>query len=267
MAPSPDTSGGGPPERPRLSVGLTIPRIVRRHPTSGRGAAASWRSVIRLASRWREPAGQQSQRQGAGAVAGRRADDVIGAALDEPAQLGDQAGQAAPFDILHGEVGDAVDGADGVHRHDVRVLEQAGDLGLELKPLEGLRVHGGGQGQDLQGDPAADGDLARLVHDPHAAPADLADDVKVGEDPARGGVARVGFREGGVIVGNLPERGEPAEGGEQFADLIGMGRVFGGELLDVDRFTGLDLRRAGREELDQLGAHGRVRIAVLARPC
>ena len=194
---------------------------------------------VRLASRRCEPAGQQAQGQGAGAVAGGRADDVVGAALDEPAQLGDQAGQAAPFDKLHGEIRDAVDGADGMHRHDVRVLEQAGDLGLELKPLEGLRVHRGGQRQDLQGDPAAERGLPRLVHDPHAAPADLADDVEVGEDlaprPARLASAPA------VVPSPVVDRfelGEPLQDGQDLLErvgLLGMGRH---ELVDVDGLAG-----------------------------
>ena len=58
-----------------------------------------------------------------------------------------------PFDLLHGEVWDLVDQADGVHRHDPRVLQPARHLGLELEPLDRPRIERRGQGKHFQGDP------------------------------------------------------------------------------------------------------------------
>ena len=161
-------------------------------------------------------AGQEAEGQGARAIARRCAHDMIGARGSAgPRRFRDQAGQAAPFDILHREIGDAVDGTDGMHRHDVRVLEQAGDLGLELKALQCLRVHGGSQRQYLEGNPAADGDLTGFIDDAHTAAADLAADVKIGEDSPRGRPVR--GVSGGCGVGGVDrfELGEPLQNGQE----------------------------------------------------
>ena len=180
---------------------------------------------------------------------------VSGTALDQPAQLGDQAGQAPASNIPHREIWDVGHLAHRMHRHNVRVLEQAGDLRLELESGQGPSIHRRGLGQELERHSPVEGDLTRLIDDAHPAPADLADDPKVAKNPAHAGIARTGFGNFGVAVANLPERREPAQGGQQFSDLTGMGRVFRGELLDVDRFTRLDPRRAVREQRDQLGVH------------
>ena len=74
--------------------------------------------------------------------------------------------------------------------------KQAGDLGLELKPLECPRVERGGQGQNLEGDRAAQRDLLGLVNHPHAAAGDLADDPEVAEDLAPLRIARARHRLG-----------------------------------------------------------------------
>jgi hypothetical protein len=68
---------------------------------------------------------------------------MIGAAFDQPAKLTRQVGQAAALDELHGEVRDAVAGADGVHRDDSRMLEQPGDLCFELESFDGFGVDRG----------------------------------------------------------------------------------------------------------------------------
>ena len=107
-------------------------------------------------------------------------------------------GQAAALDELHGVEGHAPLAADGVDRDDVRVVQAGGGLGLELEPLQLPRVHRRGNRQDLQRHAAAERDLLGLVDDPHAAPADLADDAEIaqharadlrcrfqGTDPAR----------------------------------------------------------------------------------
>ena len=101
----------------------------------------------------------------------------------EPAQLGDDLGQAAALDELHGVERHAPLAADGVDRHDVGVVQAGGGLGLELEPLQLLGVQRRGQRQDLQRHPAVERELLGLVDDAHAAPADLAEDAEIAQGP------------------------------------------------------------------------------------
>ena len=102
-----------------------------------------------------------------------------------PAQLVDDLGEAAALDVLHRVERHAPLGADGEDRHDVVVVQAGGGLGLELEPLELAGVERRGHGQDLQRHAAVQRPLLGLVHDPHAAPADLAEDAVIAEDPGR----------------------------------------------------------------------------------
>ena len=176
-------------------------------------------------------------------------------------ERGDQVGEAAPFDILHRVVGDVVDHPHGVHRHDPRVLQQPGDLGLELKALEGPRVERGGQGQDLERDRAAQRDLLGLVNHPHAAAGDLADDPEVAEDLAPLRIARARHRLGAVDRDGPVERGQPLHGRQQLAQRAGPLGMRGHKVLDLDRFA----RQHPRGKLvDQLQKRG-VGVAGLGR--
>jgi hypothetical protein len=69
--------------------------------------------------------------------------------------------------------------ADEMDGHNVLVLEVGGRLRLVLEALESPGVHRCGERQHLQGHPPAQGELLGLIDDPHAAPADLADDVEI----------------------------------------------------------------------------------------
>ena len=71
--------------------------------------------------------------------------------------------------------------ADGVHRDDVGVVQLRRRLRLGLEPLQLPRVQGRGERQHLQRDAAVEGHLLRLVHDAHAAAAQLADDAEVAQ--------------------------------------------------------------------------------------
>ena len=93
-------------------------------------------------------------------------------------------GQAAALDELHGVEGHAPLAADRVDRHDVRVVQAGGGLGLELEPLQLPGVERRGERQDLQRHPAAQRELLGLVDDAHAAPADLAEDPEVAQEPS-----------------------------------------------------------------------------------
>ena len=103
--------------------------------------------------------------------------------FEQPAQLGDDRGEAASVDILHDVIGDVADGADAVNGHDARMLEPAGDLGLELKPLERPGIAGDPHRQHFQGDPPRQRWLLGLINDAHAAAADLTHDAEVAKNP------------------------------------------------------------------------------------
>ena len=144
-------------------------------------------------------------------------------------QLGDHLGQGSPVDELHGVVVHAPLAADGVDRHDVRVVQAGGGLGLDLEPLQLPRVHRRGERQDLQRHAAAERELLGLVDDPHAAPADLAEDPEVAQDPRQG---RLGRPAGDSQIADV---GGPQghQGREDLADQWGQPGVAAGVLLDV----------------------------------
>ena len=66
--------------------------------------------------------------------------------------------------------------ADRENRHNVRMVELRDGLRLALKPLAAFGVEEPVARDDLQRDVAAERLLDRLVDDPHAAAAQLADD-------------------------------------------------------------------------------------------
>ena len=103
--------------------------------------------------------------------------------------------QAAALDKLHGVVVNALVAADAEDRHDVRVVQLRGGLGLDLEPLPLLGVDRRGERQHLQGNAPAQRDLLGLVDDAHAPPADLAEDAVFAQLGARrDGVGRIGGR-------------------------------------------------------------------------
>jgi hypothetical protein len=97
------------------------------------------------------------------------------------AQLGDQGGDCLALDVLHGVEVHALFAPDPKDRHDVGVVELAGRLCLIAEALQLPRIQRGGERQDLEGDPALERQLLRLEDDPHAAPADLADQAEIAE--------------------------------------------------------------------------------------
>ena len=175
-----------------------------------------WRRSLGVASprRRREPARQACPGARALGLSPERA--IVGghgAAVDEPAQLGDQVGQAAPLDKLHRVVGDVGDDAHGIDRHDLRVLQ----AGRRPGPRAGTAGWPGDRaaaasGRTFERNPPADRDLAGLVDDPHPAPADLADDAEVTEDLALCGVRPVGTV-GGPVAGMVEHATSPRKMG------------------------------------------------------
>ena len=190
-----------------------------------------------------EPPGQQVQSQRTQAAPRSRA--ILGrhgAAIDEPAELADQVGQASPLDKLHCVIRDVGDDSHGVDRHDVRMLEQTGDLGLKLESLNRSWIGRRGERQDLECHAPGDRDLTGLVNDAHATTADLADDAEITENALA--VARLGrrrtasFRRSRCFGLSRPGPERPRPGGERL-------RPDPDEANDrfhVDRRPGFDLR-------------------------
>ena len=79
--------------------------------------------------------------------------------------------------------------ADLMDRADMGVVEDRGGLGLVDEALAGLGVVGEIDGQELEGDGAAQLEVVGLVDDAHAAPADLAEDAVLAGDDRPGGKA------------------------------------------------------------------------------
>ena len=119
-----------------------------------------------------------------------------GAAICSAPEVIEQLAERLAADELHREVVDAALLADGEDGHDVRMVDLGRGLGFVLEAGDVLFVDGGGSGQDLEGDAAAEGDLLRLVDDAHAAAADFADEAEVAE-LARECRAVIAIREGG----------------------------------------------------------------------
>ena len=172
------------PRRPRAAPGRergSRPDDTARSASRIRGVGLRCRGLA-----GDEAAGQRGRREvgqpgsGSGLRCGRLRIQPLG-----PAELVDDLGEAAALDVLHRVERHAPLGADGEDRHDVVVVQAGGGLGLELEPLELAGVERRGHGEDLQRHAAVQRPLLGLVHDPHAAPADLAEDPVIAEDLGR----------------------------------------------------------------------------------
>ncbi len=84
--------------------------------------------------------------------------------------------QAAAVDELHRVVVDALVAADTEDRHDVRMVQLRGRLGLDLEPLALLGIDRRRKGKHLERDPPAQRNLLGLIDDAHTPSADLAED-------------------------------------------------------------------------------------------
>ena len=162
----------------------------------------------------------------------------------ELTQLGDDQVQSLALDELHGIEPDIPILADLVDRHDIGVMESSRGPGLAAKPLLDHPVARHLPRQDLQRHAAAQRDLLGLVHDPHATPADLA------EDPVVADLAQ-GWIRGPSVAGLIHVLALPATLGlldldhrrEQLADLLGQLRVAIGVFLECRPFAGPEPRR------------------------
>ena len=120
----------------------------------------------------------------AGGMGGRQR---LGRLPEQPGQffhgpaLADQRLQGPPFDQLHAEKGPAGGLPGVIDRADVRVVQGAGGAGLAAEARQPYGVPGTLLGQELQGDGPVEAVLPGLVHHPHAAAAEQAQDLVAGD--------------------------------------------------------------------------------------
>ena len=101
--------------------------------------------------------------------------------------LGQALGEALPLDEAHREIMLAVVLADLEDRHDPRMVEVGGGLGLGVEAFD-VGLVGELAGEDhLERDGPVEAHLPGLEHDPHSAAGDLADDLVVAEVADAGG--------------------------------------------------------------------------------
>jgi hypothetical protein len=100
-------------------------------------------------------------------------------------QLRDQIGHAAhaaTFDQFHGIMMNSAVAPYTVHLHDIGMVQSGYCLDLNLKALNLPGVHRASRRQHLESHASAQRRLVGLVHNPHPATADLAQQAKVTED-------------------------------------------------------------------------------------
>ncbi len=149
----------------------TVP--VRPYSTSSIVASASWRPVSR-------PRAAVAASVGEAPDAAPRRRGARGRPRGPP--------PASDRDELHREVMVALVLAHAEDLHDVRMVQRGHQVGLAAEPLQRRRPVEQPPREDLQRHPPPERLLDRLVDDPHAAPADLADDPEVAQ-PLRHAVA------------------------------------------------------------------------------
>ena len=158
-----------------------------------------------------------------------------------PPQFMDDLGKAASLDVLHRVERHAPLGADGEDRHDVVVVQAGSGLGFELEPLELAGVERRGHGEDLERHAAVQRTLLGLVHDPHAAPADLADDPVIAEDPGQEIGAALSLDDtSGMLGRRRAEVDQGLERREKPSELVGVLRVLEGQRRDIHRIARLE---------------------------
>ena len=145
---------------------------------------------------------------------------VTPGATPQPAQFLEDGVQTHAGDKLHDVIVMPVIPADTEDGHDVSVVQPSGRPRLPLETEHLLGVGESRLGQNLEGNPPAERLLLGLVDDPHAAPADLAEDAVVAQ-PRQPRLGMDGNAAGGVVGAVGAEVFHPDQDGEDFADLVG----------------------------------------------
>ena len=159
--------------------------------------------------------------------------------------------QRGPLDVFHRIVLMPVVFADLVDRHDMRMIQVRGGLGLGAKPLH---VAAGGEvaGEDhLERHRAVERHLPRLVDDPHAAPGDLLQQfvvAEVADHRRRSAAVRLGLA--GLLQAAIQPQGRghaihPVEIGEEGAEGVGVLGVAIEQLLAIGDLAALDGQHVG----------------------
>ncbi len=157
-----------------------------------------------------------------------------------------QCGQRLAFDILHRVKVDAALAADREDRHDIRVVQLGGGLGLDLKPAQLLGIERGREGEHLERHLAVERDLLGLEDDAHAAAANHAQDAEVAQAGLAGRLER-GINAGPAL--DLACHLQHRKAGQQ---PLCYRRVRGGQGSWLDGVAGLDRRQVGIEHPGQL---------------
>jgi hypothetical protein len=147
---------------------------------------------------------------------------------------------------LHRKIVDAALLAHGVDRDDIRVVQLRGRLRFGAEAGDLPFIEHRREREHLQGDLPIERELPRLVHDAHAAAADLADDFVIaqalgpGQRTGRGRFVRRRQRFGPQPGGHLVEDLQAVDVRSQF---VGEIRMFAAQLLQIGRQPG-DLQLA-----------------------
>ncbi len=165
--------------------------------------------------------------------------------------------------ILHRVVVDAPLATDREDRHDIGMMQLGCGLGLGLEPTQLVGIQRRGERQYLQRHLAVERDLLGLVDDPHAAPADLAEDAEVAQHWHRCTILHP-FDSGPGAGFALDPAGQP-EDLQAGPQLVGDRRVLGGQAIQIDRPTAFHRGEIGLERPGELAIGRRLEVAPVPR--
>jgi hypothetical protein len=189
-----------------------------------------------------------------------------GLTLELP-DLADDVGKGPALDKLHRVVVHATVRADGMHRHDIRVMQERRGLGFRFETLKMARVKRGGERQDLERNPTAERELLGLIDDTHPTPTDLTKDAKI----AQHAVAWAGDVIKWCMAGSFAESraaqvSHHLQRGEQLPQRLGVFGMLFCEAAWIERFASL---KPLEELFDQIGQDGSIPLMECydVKPC
>ena len=134
----------------------------------------------------------------------------------------DEVGDRQSVDVLHREVMDSAFAADGVDRHDIRMMQRRGRAGLVLKTLQLFRIHVRSERQHFQRDSSTQRNLFRFVNNPHPAPTEKPDDPEVAKNTRHATGCRRCLID---LIDRVAPVGEHPQGRHQPLQLLGVLRI------------------------------------------